>query len=74
MAGYKKPATTDDNVTLGRWLRISHNIGSVMCYWVLTVSVNVIARTTVQHVTIVEYLNPVMCERIKEFDKQIEKN
>ena len=44
-----------------------------MCYWVLTVSGNVIARTTVQHVTRDEYLDPVMCKRIKEFDKQIEK-
>ena len=43
----KKPSTTNDNVTLGRWLGISHKIGSDMCYWVLTVSGNVIARTTV---------------------------
>ena len=44
-----------------------------MCYWVLTVSGNVIARTTTQHVTRDKYLDPVMCERIKDFDKQIEK-
>ena len=67
----KKPATTDDNVTLGRWLGISHKIGSDMCYWLLTVSGNFIARTTVQHMTRDEYLDLVMCERIKEFDEQI---
>ena len=69
----KKPATTDDNVALRRWLGISHRIGSYMCYWVLTVSGNVIARTTFQHVTRDKYLDPVMCERIKEFDKKIRK-
>ena len=30
-------------------------------------------RTTVQHVTRDGYLDQVICERIKEFDKQIEK-
>ena len=69
----KKPAMTDDNVTLGRWLGISHKIGSDMCYWVLTVSGNIIARKNFQHVTRDESLDPVMCERIKEFDEQIEK-
>ena len=34
---------------------------------------NFIARTTVQHVTRDEYLDPVMRERIKEFDEQIKK-
>ena len=69
----KKPAMTNNNVTFGRWLGISHKIGSDMCYWVLTVSGNVIARTTVQHVTCNEYLDPVMCEIIKTFDDLLKK-
>ena len=69
----KKPGTTEDNVTLGRWIGISNKICSDMCYWVLTVSGNVIAMMNVQHVTRDEYLDPLMCERIKKFDKQIEK-
>ena len=70
----KKPSTTGDNVTLGRLLGILNKIGSEMCYWVLTLSGNVIDRTTVQLVTRDEYLDLVMCERIKEFDEQIEKD
>ena len=54
----KKPARTDNNVTLGRWLGISHNIGRDMCYWVLTVSGNFITKRTVKHVTRDEYLDP----------------
>ena len=67
----KKQSTTDNTITLGRWIGISHKIGSYMCYRVLTVSGNFIARTTVQHVTRDEYLDPVMCGRIKEFDEKI---
>ena len=47
----KRLATTDDNVTLGRWLGISHKIDSDICYWVLIVSGDFIARTTVKSVT-----------------------
>ena len=54
----KKPGTTDENVTLGRWLGISHKIGSDMCYWVLTVSGNVVSWTTVQHVSRDDLLDP----------------
>ena len=69
----KKPSTTDENVILGRWLGISHKIGSDMCYWVLTVSGKVISRTSVQHVTRDELLDPEMIEIITKFDKDLEK-
>ena len=36
---------------LGRWLGVSHRIGSHLCYWILTQSGKVLASTTVQHVT-----------------------
>ena len=68
-----KPATTNENVTLGRWLGISNKIGSDICYWVLTVSGNVIARTPVHHVIRDELLDPVMIERKKKSDEDLEK-
>ena len=68
----KKAATTDDNVTLGRWLGISHKIGSDMCYWILTVSGHVVSRTTVQHVSRDNLLDPVLKEKIKVFDEALE--
>ena len=69
----KKPSTTDENVTLGRWLGILHKVGSDMCYWVLTVSGNVVSRTTVQHVSRDDLLDPAMKERIEDFDKDLVK-
>ena len=68
-----KPATTDENVTLGRWLGISHKIGSDICYWVLTLSGNFIARTSLQYVIRDEFLDLVIIERIKKFDEDLEK-
>ena len=35
---------------IGCWLGVSHRVGSAMCYWILSDTGNVLARTTVQHV------------------------
>ena len=66
----------DDNIIhiiLGIWLRISHNIGSDMCYWVLTVSGKVIAWNMVQHVIHTELINPDMKQQIAIFYEELEK-
>jgi hypothetical protein len=38
----------------GRWLGVSHRVGGLMAYWVLTIKGKVISRTTVQRVTNLE--------------------
>ena len=45
------PSISQDNRALGRWLGVSHRVGSDMCYWILTEKGDVVADTTVQHVT-----------------------
>jgi hypothetical protein len=42
---------SDGNPRLGRWLRMSHRVSSALCYWILSKSGRVLARTTVHHVT-----------------------
>ena len=43
---------------LARWLGVAHWIvGSDLCYWLLLESGKIIARTTVQHVVLEDYLN-----------------
>ena len=65
----------DENKTLGRWLDVSHRIGSAMCYLILTKSGTVIEETNVQYVTRdkmidaqtvaqVENINPDINERL----------
>ena len=67
---YKKnPSRPDDNIILGQWLGISHKTVSKTCYWVLTVSGKVIARTTVHHVVHTEFLDTDMKGRIEKFDE-----
>ena len=39
---------------LGRWLGVSHRIGTIMSFWILTSSGKVLSRTTVQRVTNLE--------------------
>jgi hypothetical protein len=43
---------------LARWLGVAHCVGSDLCYWLLLSTGHVVARTTVQHVTREDILNP----------------
>ena len=40
-----------DEPCLGRWLGVSHRVGSVLCYHVLKSNGKIESRTTVQHIT-----------------------
>jgi len=42
---------TEDKADIGRVLGVPHQVGSDMCYWILTGNGNVIAQTTVQCMT-----------------------
>ena len=57
----------------GRWLGVVHRIGSLMSYWILTQTGSVIARTTVQRVTILEYQVDENKDIFREFDLEIKK-
>ena len=41
----------EENPRPGRWLGVSHRIGSALCYWVIDEKGTVYSRTTVQHIT-----------------------
>ena len=45
---------TEDNPKIGRWLGVSHRVGTEMSYWVLTNTGKIISRTTVQHLSTTE--------------------
>ena len=66
-----KPTNDKDLRRLGRWLGVAHTVGSSMCYWELTETGKVIARTTVQHVTNSETRDKVMSDRVSTFDVNI---
>ena len=54
------PSTTDNNIILGQWIRISHKIGIYIFYWVLTVTGKDVAWNTVHHVVCTELVDPDM--------------
>ena len=55
---HERSDMAEENRKLGRWLGISHNVGSDLCYWILPQSCKVIARSTVCHVLREELLKP----------------
>ena len=61
-----------ENPKIGRWLGVSHRVGSAMCYWVLNNEGNVLSRTTVQHVTRDEIANPEIMQMIRDYHGQLE--
>ena len=57
---------------LGRWLGISHRVGSDLCYWVLTESGKVISSTTIQHVLSSEASDNTTGAAITAFDHAVQ--
>jgi hypothetical protein len=62
---------TEEQSIVGRWLGISHRVGSDMTYWVLTQAGNVLARSTVQHITSSDMNKERTKQRIQEFDTAV---
>jgi hypothetical protein len=57
--------------SIGRWLGVSHRVGGLMPYWVLTMRGTVISRTTVQKVTNLHKETDKVKANISEFDIKI---
>jgi len=62
----------DENPKLGRWLGVSHRIGSAMCYYVLTDKAQIISRSTVQHVPRVDLMKEEIQQRCQGYDQGIQ--
>jgi hypothetical protein len=63
--------TTEEIRKLGRWLGVANRVGSALTYWVLTKAGKVIARSTIQHVTMQEELSEDIAQSIKLFDEMV---
>ena len=56
---------------LGRWLGVSHRVGSLMSYWILTQKGNIILHTMVSRVMNLETQVDSTKSRLQEFDTAI---
>ena len=57
----------ESKASVGRWLGVSHHIGSALCYYVLTDKGEVISRTTVQHIPRDEFVKPEVQATVKDY-------
>ena len=58
-------------VQLARWLGVSHRVGRLMSYWLLTESGIPISATTVQRMTNDERASDEMKRRIEQYDERL---
>jgi hypothetical protein len=56
---------------LGRWLGVSHRIGTLMSFWILTKECQVLSRTTVQRVTNLELQARSIKDRCDDFNSTV---
>jgi hypothetical protein len=68
-----KPDVTEERRRLARRLGVSHRVGSDMCYWLITDSGQIVSKTSVEHATRDNYLQPSTAKKIEEVDKKLEK-
>ena len=66
-----KPNINDEMKWLGRWLGVSHHVGSDFCYWIVTDSGQVVSKMSVEYVTHEDYLSEDMKTRDKDFEKKL---
>jgi len=62
---------TESKAEIGKVLGVAHRIGSDLCYWILTDTGRVIARTTVQRVTKEDLLLPHVQLKMQVFEDKI---
>ena len=67
---YKDNAGVGDN-KCGRWLGVSHRVGNLISYWILTISGRVISRTTVQRITNLELSTDDLKARCNDYTEQV---
>lgn len=67
-----KPNAGLGPLSLGRWLGVSHKVGQLMSYWILTSSGHVVSCVDVQRLTNAEQSTDEWRQRMKEYDESIE--
>jgi hypothetical protein len=61
----------DNSPKVGRWLGPSHRIGAAMCYYVLTNNGEVVSRSSVQHMTIIERMKDEIKSKMEAYDNEV---
>jgi hypothetical protein len=62
---------SNEQACIGCWLGIAHRIGSDMTYWILTEAGNIIARSTIQHITMSDVATDAIKTHVLTFDDNL---
>jgi hypothetical protein len=68
---HQKTDMNTEQARIGRWLGIAHRVGSDMTYWILTKAGHVVARSTVQHITVSDMATDAIRDRVRTFDVEL---
>jgi Reverse transcriptase (RNA-dependent DNA polymerase) len=68
---YEPTAFPEEKRLIGRWMGVAHRVGQALCYWILTSSGTVIARTTVQALSPTDLETATVQQEIEDFDKAV---
>ena len=55
-------------ITHGRWIGISHKVGQLMSFWILTTGCKIISCTTVQRMTLEECQSETWKDKLQQYD------
>jgi hypothetical protein len=61
----------DNSPKIGRWLGPSHRIGAAMCCYILVQNGEVVSRSSVQHMTIVEMMKDDIKSKMESYDDEV---
>ena len=62
----------ENSPKIGRWLGPSHRIGAAMCFYILVSNGEVISRSTVQHMTVLEMMKDDIKTRLEAYDMEVQ--
>ena len=68
---HQKTDMNTEQARIGRWLGIAHRVGNDMTYCILTKAGHVIARSTVQHITVSDMATDAIRDRVRTFDVEL---
>jgi hypothetical protein len=68
---YWEAPDKDNSPKKGRWLGPSHRIGAAMCYYILVQNGEVVSRSSVQHMTIVEMMKDNIKSKMESYDDEV---
>lgn len=67
----QNPSLSEHDCEIARWMGVAHQVGSNICYWLMSVSRVPVANSLVQHVMAEDQQNPQIMEQVNNFNTRL---